>query len=77
MLGVTEEMMGDCINLWQNTFNRNDSAYITKQFQSFMIVAEKPRFGLAISMCDIYCEKQEEIWVYLRIDYNQKLQAVK
>ena len=50
MLGATEEMMGDCLTYGRILLFGMTSFILQNSFQSFMVVAEKPRFGLAISV---------------------------
>ncbi len=50
MLGETEEMMGDCLTYGRILLFGMTSFILQNSFQSFMVVAEKPRFGLAISV---------------------------
>ena len=50
MLGATEEMMGDCLIYGRILLVGMTAFILQNSFQSFMVVAEKPRFGLAISI---------------------------
>lgn len=50
MLGATEEMMGDCLTYGRILLFGMTSFILQNSFQSFMVVAEKPKFGLAISV---------------------------
>ena len=50
MLGATEEMMEDCLTYGRILLFGMTSFILQNSFQSFMVVAEKPRFGLAISV---------------------------
>ena len=50
MLGATEEMMEDCLTYGRILLFGMTSFILQNSFQSFMVVAEKPKFGLAISV---------------------------
>ena len=50
MLGATEEMMGDCLTYGRILLVGMTAFILQNSFQSFMVVAEKPRFGLMISI---------------------------
>lgn len=50
MLGATEEMMGDCVTYGRILLIGMTAFILQNSFQSFMVVAEKPRFGLVISI---------------------------
>ena len=50
MLGATEEMMGDCLTYGKILLVGMTAFILQNSFQSFMVVAEKPRFGLMISI---------------------------
>lgn len=50
MLGATEEMMEDCLTYGRILLFGMTAFILQNSFQSFMVVAEKPRFGLAISV---------------------------
>ena len=50
MLGATPEMMGDCLTYGRILLIGMTAFILQNSFQSFMVVAEKPRFGLMISI---------------------------
>lgn len=50
MLGATEEMMGDCIIYGRILLIGMTAFILQNSLQSFMVVSERPRFGLAISI---------------------------
>ena len=50
MLGATEEMLGDCLTYGRILLVGMTAFILQNSFQSFMVVAEKPRFGLMISI---------------------------
>ena len=50
MLGATEDMMNDCLVYGRILLIGMTSFILQNSFQSFMVVAEKPKFGLGISI---------------------------
>ena len=50
LLGATEEMMSNCLTDGRILLIGMTAFILQNSFQSFMIVAEKPRFGLGISI---------------------------
>ena len=50
MLGATEEMMDSCLTYGRILLIGITAFILQNSFQSFMVVAEKPRFGLGISI---------------------------
>lgn len=50
MLGATEEMMNDCLTYGRILLIGMTAFILQNSFQSFMVVAEKPKFGLIISI---------------------------
>ncbi len=50
LLGATEEMMSNCLTYGRILLIGMTAFILQNSFQSFMIVAEKPRFGLGISI---------------------------
>ena len=50
MLGATEEMMTDCLTYGRILLIGMTAFILQNSFQSFMVVAEKPKFGLVISI---------------------------
>lgn len=50
MLGATEDMMSDCLIYGRILLIGMTAFILQNSFQSFMVVAEKPRFGLMISI---------------------------
>lgn len=50
MLGTTEEMMKDCLTYGRILLIGMTAFILQNSFQSFMVVAEKPKFGLEISI---------------------------
>ena len=50
MLGATEEMMSDCLIYGRILLIGMTAFILQNSFQSFMVVAEKPKFGLGISI---------------------------
>ena len=50
MLGATEEMMDSCLIYGRILLIGITAFILQNSFQSFMVVAEKPRFGLGISI---------------------------
>jgi len=49
-LGATEEMMSDCLTYGRILLIGMVTFILQNSFQSFMVVAEKPKFGLVISI---------------------------
>lgn len=50
MLGATEDMISDCLIYGRILLIGMTAFILQNSFQSFMVVAEKPRFGLMISI---------------------------
>ncbi len=50
LLGATEDMMGDCLTYGRILLIGMVAFILQNSFQSFMVVAEKPNFGLGISI---------------------------
>lgn len=50
LLGATEEIMSDCLTYGRILLIGMTAFILQNSFQSFMVVAEKPRFGLGISI---------------------------
>ena len=50
LLGATEDMMGDCLTYGRILLIGMTAFILQNSFQSFMIVAEKPKLGLIISI---------------------------
>ena len=50
MLGATEDMMSDCLTYGIILLIGMTAFILQNSFQSFMVVAEKPKFGLGISV---------------------------
>ena len=50
LLGATDEMMADCLNYGRILLIGMTAFILQNSFQSFMVVAEKPKFGLIISI---------------------------
>ena len=50
ILGATEEMMSDCLIYGRILLIGMTAFILQNSFQSFMVVAEKPKFGLGISI---------------------------
>ena len=50
LLGATEEMLGDCLTYGRILLIGITAFILQNSFQSFMVVAEKPKFGLAITV---------------------------
>lgn len=50
LLGATEDMMGDCLTYGRILLIGMTAFILQNSFQSFMVVAEKPNFGLVISI---------------------------
>lgn len=50
LLGATDEMMADCLTYGRILLIGMTAFILQNSFQSFMVVAEKPKFGLIISI---------------------------
>lgn len=50
-LGATEELMPDCLKYGTILMFAQVFFFLTNSFQSFLVVAERPKMGLAITLC--------------------------